>query len=108
MELISFNDWQKMDIRIVKIESAEKVEDTDKLLKLTIKLDGEERELVAGIAESYKPENIVGKMIPILANLEPKQFKGITSHGMILAADDNGKAVLLSPDKEVETGSKVM
>ena len=108
MDNISFDEWQKMDIRIVKIELAERVEGTDKLLKLNVSLGDEKRELVAGIAEFYNPEELVGKMIPILANLEPKQFKSVTSHGMILAIESDGKAILMEPEKEVREGSKVM
>ncbi|MFH1172687.1 MAG: methionine--tRNA ligase subunit beta [Nanoarchaeota archaeon] len=108
VDMISFDDWQKMDIRIAKIESAEKIEGADKLLKLNVSLGDEKRELVAGIAEFYAPEELVDKMIPILANLEPKQFKGVTSHGMILAVEEDGKAILLKSEKEVREGSKVM
>jgi len=108
MDMVSFQDWQKMDIRIAKIESAEKVEGADKLLKLNVSLGDEKRELVAGIAEWYSPDELAGKKIPVLANLEPKQFRGVTSHGMILAAEKDGKAVIITPEEEVEAGSKVM
>ena len=107
-ENISFDEWQKMDIRIAKIESAEKIEGTDKLLKLNVSLGDEKRELVAGIAEFYKPEELTDKLIPILANLEPKQFKGVTSHGMILVAVSGDNDTLLVPEKEIKEGSKVM
>ena len=104
---ISFDDFKKLDIRIGKIIAAEKVEGTDKLLKLKIDLGNEERQLVAGIAEVYQPEELVGKQIPVLANLEPKKFKGLESQGMILAADDNGRPILLHPEKEIPAGSIV-
>jgi len=108
-ETISFGDFQKMDIRIAKIESAEMVEDTDKLLKLGVNIGEKEekRTLVAGIADVYNPDELVGKNIVVLANLEPKAIRGIESKGMLLAADVDGKAVLLTPDKEVEPGAEV-
>ena len=105
--MITFNDFQKLDIRIGTIIQAEKVPETDKLLKLTIDLGNEKRTLVAGIAETYKPEELEGRQIPILANLEPKTFKGIESQGMILAIDIEEKATLLNPDKKVPNGSKI-
>ncbi|MFH1445401.1 MAG: methionine--tRNA ligase subunit beta [Nanoarchaeota archaeon] len=108
MENVSFDEWQKMDVRVAKIESAERIEGADKLLKLVVSLGKEKRDLVAGIAEFYASEELVGKTIPILTNLEPKQFKGVTSHGMILAIEHKGKAVLMLPDKDVKEGSKVM
>ena len=105
--MITFDDFNKLDIRIATILEAESVPETDKLLKLKIDLGDEQRELVAGIAEDYKPEDIKGKQIPILINLEPKTIKGIESKGMILAVDIEGKAILLHPDKKVDNGSKI-
>lgn len=105
--MISFDDFNKLDIRIGTIIEAESVPETDKLLKLKIDLGDEQRELVAGIAETYKPEEIIGKQVPILTNLEPKTIKGIESKGMILAIDIDGKATLLHPDKKVPNGSKI-
>lgn len=104
--MISFDDFKKLDIRIGTILEAKPVPDTDKLLKLKVDLGDEQRELVAGIADTYKPEDLKGKQIPILINLEPKTIKGIESKGMILAVDDN-KAVLLHPDKQVINGAKI-
>lgn len=112
--MISFDDFQKLDIKIGTIIEAEKVEGTDKLLKLKIDLgpstssgQPELRTLVAGIAQDYQPEEIIGKQIPILANLEPKTLRGIESQGMILAVDIDNKATLLHPDKKVPDGSKI-
>lgn len=113
--MISFDDFQKLDIKIGTIIEAEKVEDADKLLKLKVDLGDDpstssgqdKRTLIAGIAENYKPEDIIGKQIPILTNLEPKIIKGIESKGMILAIDIDGKAILLHPDKKVPNGSKI-
>lgn len=114
MDKINYDDFQKLDIRIGTILEAEKVEGADKLLKLVVDLGNpagtgqvEKRTLIAGIAEDYKPEDIIGKQIPILTNLEPKIIKGIESKGMILAVDIDGKATLLHPDKKVANGSKI-
>lgn len=112
--MINYEDFQKLDIRIATILEAEAVPDTTKLLKLKIDLgpssasgQAEQRTLVAGIGETYKPEELIGKQIPILANLEPKTIKGIESNGMILAVDVEEKAILLNPDKLVPSGSKI-
>jgi len=107
MDIISFNDFNKLDIRIGTILEAEVVPDTDKLLKLKIDLGEETRTLIAGIAETYKPEDVKGKQIPILINLEPKIIRGIESKGMILAVDVDSKATLLHPEKQVDNGSKI-
>lgn len=105
--MISFDDFSKLDIRIGTILEAEKVEGADKLLKLKVDLGDEQRTLVAGIAEKYQPEDIIGKQLPILTNLEPKTLRDIESQGMILAVDIDGKATLIHPDKNVPNGSKI-
>lgn len=105
--MITFDDFDKLDIRIGTIIEAETVPETKKLLKLTVDIGDEKRTMVAGIADEYKPEDIKGKQIPILTNLEPKTIQGIESQGMILAVDIDGKATLLHPDKEVNNGSKI-
>jgi len=112
--MISFDDFNKLDIKIGTILEAEKIEGADKLLKLTVDLGDpaktgqvEKRTLVAGIAQDYNPEELKGKQIPILANLEPKKLRGIESQGMILAVDIDNKATLLHPDKKIPNGSKV-
>ena len=97
-EQISYEDFSKMDIRLAKILAAEAVPKTDKLLKLKIDLGFETRELVAGIAQSYQPEEIVGKVVTMLVNLEPRKIRGILSSGMILAAHSDDKIRLLLPD----------
>jgi len=103
--MISFQDFQKLDIRIGEITSADKVEGTDKLIKMDIDFGSEQRQVVAGIAEAYSPEDLVGKKIPVLLNLEPRKIRGIESQGMILAADEAGNPVLLHPDRAVSPGS---
>ena len=104
---ITYDEFKKMDIRIGKIISAEKVEGADKLVKLQVDLGNETRQIIAGIAQVYTSEELVGKEVPVLVNLQPKKLRGLESQGMILAADQDGKPVLLTPDKEVPPGSIV-
>jgi len=108
MENISFSDFKKLDIRIATIKNAEVMEEADKLLKLTLDLGpGGERVVAAGIAQTHSPESLIGKQVPMLANLEPRVLRGIESQGMILAATENGKAVLLHPEKDIEPGTQI-
>ncbi len=106
-EIIDINEFAKLDLRIGKIENAERVEGSKKLIKLEVDMGDESRQLVAGIAEEYTPESLIGKLVPILANLKPVKLKGVESQGMILAVDVNGKPILLHPDREVPAGSRV-
>lgn len=106
-DLITIDEFKRLQIRIATVKAAEPVPKSTKLLKLTLDVGGEERTIVAGIAEDYTPEQIVGKQIPVLVNLQPALIRGIVSEGMMLAADVDGKAVLLHPDREVPSGSTV-
>ena len=104
----SFDDFQKMDIRVSTILAAEKVAKTKKLLKLTVDTGIDTREIVSGIAEHFTPEELVGRQVMVLVNLAPRELKGTLSRGMVLMAEDaDGKLVLLSPEKEVKSGSMV-
>lgn len=105
--MISFKDFQKIDLRVAKIIKAEKIEGSEKLLKLKIDLGEEKRQLVAGISQYYLPEDLMGKEIIVVVNLEPRVVFGLKSQGMLLAAEDGQRAVLLMPDKEVPPGSKI-
>ncbi len=105
--MINFEDFQKIDLRVGKILKAERVENSEKLLRLEVDLGEEKREIVAGIGKYYVPEDILEKEVVVVCNLEPKNIMGIESHGMILAADNNGEPVLLTPDKEVFLGAKI-
>ncbi|TRZ55568.1 methionine--tRNA ligase subunit beta [archaeon] len=104
---VSIDDFKKLEIRIGRVLSAEKVEGSNKLIKLEIDFGAEKRQVVTGMAEFLKPEHFVGKEIPILTNLETKKFKGVESQGMVIAADVEGVPVLLHPEKEVPAGSEV-
>ena len=106
MELIGIEDFLKLDIRLAKVLSAERIEGSEKLLKLRVSLGEEERTLVAGIAKHYTPEELIGKSILILANLKPRKIMGIESQGMVLALSDGEKLSLIVPDREVKEGAK--
>ncbi len=107
-ENVTFDDFGKMDIRVSTIVAAEKVAKTKKLLKLTVDTGIDTRDIVSGIAEHYKPEELVGKQVLVLVNLAPRTLKGIESNGMILMGSDaSGKLVLLSPQDQVNSGAIV-
>ena len=107
MGTISLKDFQNIDIRIGKVLHAEKVEGTQKLIRLEIDFGTETRQVVTGMAEFFEPSYFIGKEIPVIVNLETKVVKGIESQGMILAVDGEGHPVLLHPEKEVPPGSMV-
>ena len=107
-EDVSFDDFQRMDIRVGKIIAAEKVAKTKKLMKLTVDTGIDQRTIVSGIAEHYTPEEVVGRQVSVLVNLAPKPLKGIVSQGMILMAENaDGSLSFVAPDKEVKPGSEV-
>ena len=105
---ISFDDFMRMDIRMATVLEAERVPKTQKLLKLKVDTGIDVRTLVSGIAEHFAPEELVGKQVPVLANLEPRKIKGIESHGMVLMAEDlDGALRLLHPNAPLSNGSTV-
>lgn len=105
---IAFDTFQQLDIRAGKIIAAEKVAKTKKLMKLTIDIGIDQRTVVSGIAEYYTPEEVVGKRVSILVNLEPRNLKGIDSQGMILMAENaDGSLVFVAPEKDVMPGSEI-
>ncbi len=107
-ETISFDDFQKLDIRVATILEAEKVKKTKKLLKITLDTGIDKRTVVSGIAEFYKPEEIIGKQVQVLVNLAPRKLKGIESQGMILMAQNSeGKLSFVSPEVDFENGASV-
>ena len=105
--MVNFDDFKKLDLRIAKILKAEKIEGSNKLLKFQIDIGDEEKQLVAGLAGHYNPENLVGREIVVVVNLEPKKLMGVESQGMLLAASKDNDIVLLQPDREIEPGSKI-
>ena len=108
MDNITFDDFVKIDLRVAEIKACEDIEGADKLYKLTIDA-GEERTIAAGIKQYYSKEELIGKKIVIVANLEPRKLRGVVSHGMLLAAsnEDRSSIVLLTLDKDIPNGSKI-
>ena len=104
----TFDDFQKIDIRVSTILEAEKIAKTKKLLKLTVDTGIDKRTIVSGIAEHFKPEELIGKQVLVLVNLAPREMKGVMSQGMILMAEDaSGKLELLSPNNKTNNGAIV-
>jgi len=109
MDKISFKEFQKIDLRVGKITKIKPHPDAEKLYILLVDLgEGEhDVQLVAGLKPYYKEEELLGKQIVVVRNLEPAVLRGVESQGMLLAAEFKGKVILLSPEKEIETGAKI-
>jgi len=115
MENITFDHFKSMDLRVAEIKTAEDIEGADKIYKLTIDIGEavpagrQERVIVAGIKQFYPKEELIGKKVVVVANIEPRTLRGITSHGMLLAAstDDKSQLTLVTVDKDIPNGSKV-
>jgi methionyl-tRNA synthetase len=106
-EIVTIDDFSKLDIKIANVLSVERIEKSEKLLKLTVDL-GEKRQIVAGIGKSYNPDDLIGKKIVVITNLKPVKIMGIESFGMLLAAtDEDGKVSILTTDREIKRGAKV-
>ncbi len=107
ISVMTIDEFKNVDLRIGKIIAAERVEGSEKLVKLQVDT-GEPRQLVAGIGKSYAPEDLVGKQIVVVTNLEPRKLMGVLSQGMLLAAHgEGGEPVILMPDHEVAPGSQI-
>ncbi len=107
MDRVSISEFQKIDLRVAKVLTAEQVEGADRLVKLQIDLGSEVRQIVAGIAKAYPPETLVGKNIIVVANLEPAVIRGVESNGMLLAASSGDYISVLTVDKDIEPGAKI-
>ena len=109
--IVDFSDWAKLDLRVGQIKKAEDIEGADKLYKLTVDLGKElgKRTVCAGLKKFYSKEDLKGRKIILFSNLAPRMLKGIESQGMLLAAvnADESSVVLLSPEKDIEAGSRV-
>jgi len=107
--IIEFLDWQKINLRVGQIVKVEEIEGADKLYKLTIDIGDEERIICAGLKKYYSKKELINKKIILFCNLAPRKMRGIESQGMLLAAvnDDESKVVLISPEKDIEVGSRV-
>jgi methionyl-tRNA synthetase len=108
-EKISIDDFAKVDLRVARIIVAERIPKADKLLRLEVDLGYEKRQILAGIAETYAPESLIGRKVVIVANLAPRKLRGLESNGMIVAASlgETGKPVLAGFLEEVEIGSRL-
>ena len=107
MNEITIEEFNKLDLRIAEVLEAKRVAGADKLLELRIKIGDTTRTLVAGIAQEYAPETLVGRKIVVVANLQPRRLRGVESQGMLLAANVRDRAVLLAPDEDVPSGVRV-
>jgi methionyl-tRNA synthetase len=107
--MIEYEDFARVEFKVAKVVACEKVPKADKLLKLQLEVGEEKRQIVSGIAQHYTPEEMVGKLIILVANLKPKALRGIESHGMLLAASTaDGKLSLVTVDKpDFPSGAKV-
>jgi len=105
--MIDYQDFSKIELKIAKVLEAERIGGSEKLIKLKILVGEEERQIIAGIGKSYNPEDLINKLIVVVNNLEPKTLMGLKSQGMLLAASEEDKIVLLVPDKEINPGAIV-
>lgn len=105
--IITYEQFSKLDIRVGLVEAVEKVPKADKLLKLTVDIGAEKRTIVAGLAEYYDENDLLGKKIIVLANLAPRKLRGVESQGMLLAADDGKSVKFLTPESDLPPGSKI-
>jgi methionine--tRNA ligase beta chain len=105
--MISIDEFRKLDLKIATIKSAEPHPNADKLMVLQVDLGAEERQICAGIRDHYAAEELVGRQIVVVANLETAKLRGLESQGMLLAASDEGRVIILTPEKPVPAGSKV-
>ena len=105
---ISIDDFAKVELRVAQVKTAEKVKGADKLLRLEVDLGTEVRQLVAGIAEAYTPESLIGRKVVIVANLAPRKLRGLESNGMIVAASvEGGKPVLSGFHEDIPVGARL-
>ncbi|MEN3038790.1 MAG: methionine--tRNA ligase [Candidatus Kryptonium sp.] len=104
---ISIEDFEKIDLRVAEVIECERIENSEKLLKLKVKLGTEERQLVAGIGKHYKPEELIGRKVVVVANLKPAKLMGVESQGMLLAAVKDEKLTIITTLDEIESGSQV-
>jgi len=107
MDIVTYEEFKKMDLRVAQILEAERVPGATKILKLKIDIGTEQRQMVAGVAETYAPEDLVGKRFTVIANLKPAVIRGVESQGMLLAGIKDGKAVIPFFEGDIAPGSKV-
>jgi methionine--tRNA ligase beta chain len=105
--LIDIDRFFETELRVGVVLEAEKIENTDKLLKLQVDLGDERRQVVAGIAQQYEPEALVGKRLVLVANLQPVKIRGVESQGMLLAADLGGRPIVATFEEAIPPGTRV-
>ena len=105
--MINYDDFAKIELKIAKILTVEPVDGSEKLLKLQIDIGGEQRQIISGIAKSYTSEQLIGKSVVVIANLEPRMIMGLESNGMLLAASGDNGPVILLPETEVPPGTGI-
>ena len=106
--MVAFDDFEKIELRVGKIKSVENHPNADKLYVIKVDIGGEERQTVAGLRGHYTPEQLLDKFVVVVTNLDPAVLRGVESKGMLLAAQDGSRVVLLQPDGEVSPGAKVL
>lgn len=104
---IDITEFQKLDLRVAEVKQAERVEGTDKLLRLQVDIGGEPRQIVAGIAQHYKPEELVGRSVVVVSNLKPATIRGVESRGMLLAASNAEALSIVTLDRPLPSGARV-
>ena len=104
---IAIDDFIKVDLRVAKIINAKELEESRKLLELEVDLGDETRTIFAGIKKSYSPDDLIGKLVVVIANLKPRKMKFGTSNGMVLATQYDGDIIIIQPEKDVSPGSKI-
>ena len=105
---VSYEDFKKLDLRVAKIISVEKIPGKTKIVKGVVDLGSEKRDVIIGGAEFYQPEELVGRTVIVVVNLEPKKLAGVESNAMLLAADVNNKPYWLTVTEEVEPGTRIL
>jgi methionyl-tRNA synthetase len=105
--MISIEDFRKVELKVATVIAAEPHPNADRLIVLRVDLGSEQRQICAGIRNHYDPAELVGKQVVVVANLESAKLRGIESQGMLLAASDDGRVIVLTPEKTVQAGSKV-
>src|SRR6476660_6250616 len=106
MLMISIDDFRKVELKVATVKSAEIHPNADKLIVLQVDLGSEQRQICAGIRNHYTPEELVGKQVVVVANLETAKLRGLESQGMLLAASDDGRVIILTPEKPVLAGAQ--
>lgn len=104
---ISIERFFETELRVARVLEAERIENADRLLRLRIDLGSEQRQLVAGVAQAYEPEALIGRRVIVVANLKPARIRGVESDGMLLAADLDGRPIIATFDEDVPPGTRV-